>query len=99
GTFFRSPICDYVDVHSYFSNFVNGGAEPAYISEWLKKEYGKPFHIGECGSGFNEQWYGSIADINGDDLDNQTQFSNPMWSTAFSGAFGNAMFFGGYGYI
>jgi len=97
--FFKSPICDFVDFHAYSSNYVNGGAEHAYIGEYEKREYNKPFHSGETGSGFNEYWYGSIPDINGNDFDPQTQFSNIMWSSAFSGSFGNAMYFGGYGYL
>lgn len=96
--FNSSNSVDYIDFHDYNSSYMNGGSREAYISEFVKNKYKKPFHSGECGRGFDENWYISTFDNNGLLLDNATYFSNILWSSSFSGAFSNAMLFGVYGY-
>lgn len=97
--FYNTDACDYIDFHDYNSNYFNGGSQEAYFVEVLKDQYKKPLHSGECGSGANKQWYSSWHDVNGNDFDPATPFSNIAWSSAFSGAFTNAMHFLAYGYI
>lgn len=93
--FFNNPVCDYVDFHLYNTHYINGGSSIAYASEHTKKEYNKPFHIGESGSGSNIQWFNSSSG----DLDGKTDFSNLLWSSSFSGSFTTAMHWSSYGYL
>lgn len=92
--FFDSDVCDYVDFHNYNSTYINGGSIEAYISEHIKRTYEKPFHSGECGTGANDCWIQAAGGNDG-----STDFSNIAWSSSFSGAFGNAMYFDAIGHL
>lgn len=98
NVFFNNDVCDYVDFHGYNEDLINAGCVGAYLAEWTKTQYNKPFHQGEYGPGGTDKatWYNSIDSNAADPL---PAFTNKLWASSFSGSFSSAMYFGIFGYM